>query len=191
MLSVLESPTLRARVWRMSIVAYHRLCETDSRAVRTELIRGIVIANRTRTPLHSSIASRLEHIIAPQVPPEFCVRKDGALTLCDSEPEPDFAIVAGNHEDFFHAHPTSAALAVEVAVTSPDDDRALAEIYAEAGVGEYWVVLAKERAIEVFRQPEGLAYREVRRYEFADELPCSTVQGVKVVLADLFAGISA
>lgn len=189
MLSVLESPTLRARVWRMSIAAYHRLCEADSRAVRTELFRGIVIAKMTKTPMHSSIASLLEHIIAPQVPPEFCIRKDGALTLRDSEPEPDFTIVAGTHEDFFHAHPTTAALAVEVAVTSPDDDRALAEIYAEAGVGEYWVVLAKERAIEVFRQPEGLAYREMRRYEFADELVCSTVPGVKVVLADLFAGI--
>ncbi len=191
MFSVLESPTLRARIWRMSIAAYHRLCEADSRAVRTELIRGIVINKRIKTPMHSSIASLLEHIIAPQVPPEFCVRKDGALTLRDSEPEPDFAIVAGNHEDYFHAHPTTAALAIEVAVTSPDDDRAMAEIYAEAGIGEYWVVLPKERAIEVFCQPEGLAYREVRRYEFADELACSTVPGVKIVLADLFAGISA
>ncbi len=91
--------------------------------------------------------------------PTLRARKDGALTPRDSEPEPDLAIVAGTHEDFFHAHPTTAALAIEVAVTNPHDDRALAEIYAEAGVGEYWVVLPKERAIEVFRQPEGLAYR--------------------------------
>jgi hypothetical protein len=52
-------------------------------------------------------------------------------------------------------------------------------------------VLAKERAIEVFRQPEGLAYREMRRYEFSDDLVCSTMPGVKIVLADLFAGINA
>ena len=127
--------------------------EAGSRAVRTELIRGIVIDKRIKTPMHSSIASLLERTFTLQVPPEFCIRKDGALTLRDSEPEPDLAIVSGNHEDYFHAHPSTAALAVEVAVTSPDDDRALAEIYAEAGVGAYWVVLPKERAIEVARQP--------------------------------------
>ena len=57
-------------------------------------------------------------------------------------------------------------------------------------MGEYWVVLPNERAIEVFRQPEGLAYREVRRYEFADELVCSTVPGVKFALSELFADIA-
>jgi len=91
---------------------------------------------------------------------------------------------------FFHAHPTTTALVVEVAVTSPNDDRALAEIYAEAGVGEYWVVLPKERAIGVFLQPEGLAYREMHRYEFSDELACSTVPAVTFALPELFAGIA-
>ena len=189
MLSVLESPTLRARVSRMSIAEYHQLGEYNERGKRTELIRGIVLEKISKSPLHCTIASILDHILAPLAPQRFCVRRYDPLTLRDSEPEPDLAIVAGTHEDFFHAHPTTAALAIEVAVTSPNDDRALAEIYAEAGVGEYWVVLPKERAIEVFRQPEGLAYREVRRYEFADELACSTVPGVKFALSELFAGI--
>ena len=190
MFSVLESPTLRARVSHLSVASYHQLCENDPSAVRTELIRGIVIEKMSKSPLHGTIASILQRMITPLVPQSFCVRREEPLTLRDSEPEPDLAIVAGAHEDFFHAHPTTAALAVEVAVTTPADDRALAEIYAEAGVGEYWVVLPKERAIEVFRQPEGLAYREVRRYEFADELACSTVPGVKFALSELFAGIA-
>ncbi len=191
MLFVLERPSLRARVSRMSVASYHQLCESDSRAVRTELIRGIVIDKMSKSPLHGSIASILQRILTPQLPPHFCLRREEPLTLRDSEPEPDLAIVTGAHEDYLLVHPTTALLAVEVAVTSPDDDRAMAEIYAEAGVGEYWVVLPKERAIEVSRQPEGLAYREVRRYEFADELVCSTVPGVKIVLTNLFAGISA
>ena len=169
MLSVLESPTFRARVSRLSVTEYHLLGEYNERGKRTELIRGIVIEKITKSPLHCTIASMLEDILTPLVPRLFCVRRYDPLTLRDSEPEPDFAVVAGTHEDFFHAHPTTAALAVEIAVTNPDDDRALAEIYAEAGVGEYWVVLPKERVIEVFRQPKVLAYREIHRYEFADE----------------------
>ena len=177
-------------VHKLSIVEYHRLCEREPRFVHTELVRGVVIEKISKTPMHSSVASLLERIISAQVRPDFCVRKDGALTLRDSEPEPDISIVSGRHEDYLRSHPSTAALVVEVAVTSPNDDRALAEIYAEAGVGEYWVVLPKERAIEVFRQPEGLAYREVRRHEFADELTCSTVPGVKFALSELFAGIA-
>ena len=42
MLSVLESPTLRARVSRLSVAEYHRLGEYNERGKRTELIRGIV-----------------------------------------------------------------------------------------------------------------------------------------------------
>ena len=191
MLSVLERPTFRARVSRMSVESYHRLCENDPRAIRTELIRGIVIEKMSKSPLHGGIASILQRILTPQLPAHVCMRREEPLTLRDSEPEPDLAIVTGTNEDWLRVHPTTALLAVEVAVTNPDDDRALAEIYAEAGVGEYWVVLPKERAIEVFRGPEGLTYREMRRYEFTDELTCGTVPGVTLALADLFAGIGA
>ena len=191
MLSVLERPTLRARVSRMSVASYHQLCESDPRAIRTELIRGIVIDKMTKSPLHGTIASLLQDALTPQLPAGVLLRREEPLTLRDSEPEPDLSVVTGARRDYLRAHPTTAVLAIEVAVSTPDDDRAMAEIYAEAGVGEYWVVLPKERAIEVFRSPEGLTYREMHRYEFADKLVCSTVPDVKVVLADLFAGISA
>ena len=190
MLSVLESPTLRARVSHMSVASYHDLCERDPSAIRTELIRGIVIDKMSKSPLHGTIASLLQDLITPLSPAGVLLRREEPLTLRDSEPGPDLAIVTGARRDYLHTHPTTALLAVEVAVTNPSDDRALAEIYAEAGVGEYWVVLPKERAIEVFRQPELLAYREVRRYEFAEELACSTVPGVKFALSELFAGIA-
>jgi Uma2 family endonuclease len=137
----------------------------------------------SESPLHGTIASLLQDALTPQLPAGVLLRREEPLTLRESEPEPDLAVATGARRDYLRA--------IEVAVTSPEDDRALAEIYAEAGVGEFRVVLAKERAIEVFRQPEGFACREMRRYEFADELVCGTVPGVKFVLAELFAGISA
>jgi len=191
MLSVLDSPTLRARVSPLSVASYHNLGEFNEHGRRTELIRGIVVEKMSKSPLHTSIATHLYRLILARIPEGYSAWKEEPLTLRDSEPEPDVSVVKADWSAHDHGHPTTAALVIEVAVSTPDDDRAMAEIYAEAGVGEYWVVLAKERAIEVFRQPEGLAYREMRRYEFADELACSTVPGVKVVLAELFAGISA
>lgn len=191
MLSVLESPTLRARISPLSVESYHSLGEFNEHGRRTELIRGIVVEKMSKSHLHSSIATRLYRMILGLIPDGYSAWKEEPLTLRDSEPEPDIAVVKADWTARDQGHPATAGLVIEVAVRNPDDDRALAEIYAEAGIGEYWVVLPKERAIEVFRQPEGLVYREVRRYEFTDELVCSTVPDVKIALADLFAGISA
>jgi Uma2 family endonuclease len=191
MLSVLDQPAFRQRVSRLSVAEYHQLGEKNERGRRTELIRGIVIEKMSKSPLHGTIASILQDLITPRVPRGYCLRREEPLTLRDSEPEPDIAIVTGERRDYLHAHPTTAALAVEVAVTSPETDRMMAEIYAEAGVAEYWIVLPQERAIEVYRHPEGLHYREMRRYDRGEELSCQSVPGLVLRLTELFAGLDA
>jgi Uma2 family endonuclease len=109
------------------------------------------------------------------------------LTLADSEPEPDISVVRGTETDFTTAHPTSAELVVEVAITSVALDRANASLYAEAGVKEYWIVLGAERQLEVYRRPEAGRYQETRVLGHNDTLECSSVLGLRVTLADLFA----
>lgn len=189
MFSVLDQPDLRQRVSKLSVAEYHQLGEFNENGKRTELIRGIVIEKMSKSPLHSTIASLLHRLVLPQLPAGFCARYGEPLTLRDSEPEPDLAVVAGTEEDYAHAHPPTAALAVEVAVTSAAADRLMAEIYAEAGVAEYWIVLPRKRTIEVYRQPDGSGYREMRTYSREEELPCSTVPGLRLSLADLYAGL--
>jgi Uma2 family endonuclease len=182
MLSVLERPTLRARVPRLSITDYHHFCETNQWAERTELIRGIIIEKMSKSPLHGTIASLLQDQLTPQLPAGHFIRREEPLTLRDSEPEPDLAIVTGARRDYLRAHPTTALLVVEVAVTSADDDRAMSELYVEAGVPEYWLVLPKERA--------GLSYHAMRRYEDSEELACNSIPSLKVALAELFGDLA-
>jgi Uma2 family endonuclease len=107
--------------------------------------------------------------------------------LADSEPEPDISVTRGSESDFADAHPTTAELVVEVAVSSATLDRENASLYAEASVTEYWIVLASERQVEVYRRPENGRYREVRACGPNDTLECSGVPGVRVRIADLFA----
>jgi hypothetical protein len=64
-------------------------------------------------------------------------RKEDPLTFTDSESEPDVSIVAGQRQNY-SAHPSTAALVIEVSVSTLAEDRAMAGIYAEAGVPEYW-----------------------------------------------------
>jgi Uma2 family endonuclease len=92
--------------------------EFNEQRRRTELIRGIVIEKVSKSPLHSALAKRLYDLISAMLPPGFVVRREDPLTLADSEPEPDIAVVQGDEAAFFTAHPSTAELVVEVAVSS-------------------------------------------------------------------------
>jgi len=190
MLSVLDEPAFRQRVSRLSVREYHQLGEFNENGKRTELIRGIVIEKMSKSPLHGTIASLLQDLLTPRIPTGYCIRREEPLTLRDSESEPDLAVVAGQRRDFLAAHPTTAALVIEVAVSSPDADRALAEIYAEAGVAEYWVALPQERLIEVYRHPEGSRYREMRTYSGNEEIASGAVAEVRLTVSELYAALT-
>src|SRR5207249_7537581 len=95
MSAILEIPEVRQRVSPLSVEEYHRLDEFNENGRRTELIRGIAIEKRSKSPLHSSLAKRLYDTIIRLLPPGFVLRREDALTFADSEPEPDIAIVRG------------------------------------------------------------------------------------------------
>ena len=189
MSSILDLPSVRERLSRISVAEYHRQPERNAHGRRTELIRGFVIEKMSNPPRHEATIKRLFRIIWNAVGQTHVVSKDSPLTLRDSEPEPDIAVVAGRDDDFTAEHPHTALLVVEVAVSSTAEDRELAALYAEAGVAEYWIVLPAAQGIEVYRHPENGRYREMRLYTVGDTLECASVPGVRVALGELFAGL--
>ena len=182
---MLEIPEVRARVSPVTVGQYHEFPEYNENGRRTELIRGIVIEKMSKSPLDSSISRRLFRLIQSALPEHFTLLRDAPLTLADSEPEPDLAVVRGEEQDFADRHPSTAALVIEVAVTSAAEDRSLASLYAEAGVGEYWIILPTARRVEVHRQPEHGTYRDRMIVEGDAVLECAAVPNVRVNLAEL------
>jgi len=187
MAAILDIPEVRQRVSPLSVDEYHRLDEFNEHGRRTELIRGIIIEKMSKSPLHSSIAKRLYDRIAAMLPKGFIVRREDPITLADSEPEPDIAIVRGSEEEFFQAHPGTAELVIEVAVSSPALDRANTSLYAEAGVAEYWIVLGLEQKVEVYRRPENGRYLEMKLLQAGDTLELSGISGLRIQASELFA----
>ena len=182
----LEIPEIRATVSPVTVEQYHTFPERNQNGRHTELIRGVIIEKMSKSPLHATLIARLNRVLHRQLPDEFSIRQDNPVTLRDSEPEPDVAIVRGSIDDFCERHPVTAALAIEIAVTSLPLDRAKAALYAEAGVEEYWIVLARERRVEVYRAPVGELYTERTLVEGDALLECRSVPGVKIALSDLF-----
>jgi Uma2 family endonuclease len=98
--------------------------------------------------------------------------------------------VRGKQTDFQKVHPTTAELVVEVAVTSLEVDRAKSDIYAEAGVKEYWIVCPERKLVEVYRQAAPLGYGECTIVAAPAALAPASLPGVQVDLAVLFASAS-
>ncbi|MCW1884907.1 Uma2 family endonuclease [Luteolibacter flavescens] len=183
---MLENPEIRARISPVTVAQYHQFAEFDEHGHRTELIRGILIEKMSKSPLHASVARRLFQILQDSLPEGHILLREDPLTFADSEPEPDLAIVRGVEEDFVTRHPSTAALVVEIAVTSIALDREKAAIYAEAGVAEYWIILPAERRVEIYRRPEGSSYRESRVMEGNGSIACEALPSLQVDLAEIF-----
>jgi Uma2 family endonuclease len=188
MTGILEIPEVRRRVSPLTVEEYHRLDEFNERGRRTELFRGIVIEKMSKSPLHRTVSSLLYKLIAAQAPKGFSVWKEEPLTLkeMDSEPEPDLSVVRGTDTDFLEEHPHTAELVVEVAVSSPELDRENASLYAEAGVKEYWIVLAPLRQVEVYRRPRAGAYQEKKIFAAEDLIECAALPGVRINVREIF-----
>ncbi len=184
---MLEIPEVRARVSPVSVAQYHRLFpEFTENGRRTELIRGVVVEKMSKSPLHSSTARRLARLLQAMLPEGFVLLREDPLTLADSEPEPDLAIVRGREDDFAERHPSTAALVIEIAVSSVAEDRALRLVYAEAGVEEYWIVLPSEAKVEVHRQPAAGVYQEQFTVGGDQTLESAVVSGLRLRLAELW-----
>ena len=177
---LLEIPSIRHRVARLSVEEYHRLGELP-----VELLRGTLFDKMSKSPLHTAVADDLRDILSRQLGPGLVLRSEGPFTSSDSEPEPDLCIVRGDRAALRRAHPTTAELVIEVAVSSLELDRVKALIYAEAGVKEYWIVRPEEKCVEVYRASDGQNYREQTTIAAPAVLESSALPGVSVNLAEL------
>ena len=189
MLAILEHPAVRALAVPLSVEAYHALGAIGTIPEKTELLRGVVIRKMPKSPLHVFLTKWFFRQLAACLPAGLIVQKEDPITLGESEPEPDVSVVKGQETDFCHAHPTTAELVIEIAVTSEELDREKISVYAEGGVKEYWLVLANERKIEVYRDPRNGDYRGKEVF-ISGRITSESVADFAVELNDVFAGMA-
>lgn len=174
------------RVWPLGVKAYHALGELGLIPEKTELLYGQIFQKMSKSPLHSYLSEILEDMLRKAVPLGYQVRGEEPLTIADSEPEPDLAVVRGRREDFREAHPTTAELVIEICVTTHDFDRFKLRAYANAGVKEVWLVLGPEKKVEVYRQPAGNQFAEKIVCEPGTVLASAVIPQFTVDLQKLF-----
>lgn len=145
---------------------------------RFELIDGDLIDKMGQDPPHARAIRRLMVLLASafgiervmvQLPIEA-----GPRDSKWSQPEPDLAVLANEGVNLSARHPDGheLALAVEVADSSVRHDaNRKRDMYANAGVPEYWVLNINARRLLVFRNLQNGAYAESLVLSEADIVP--------------------
>jgi Uma2 family endonuclease len=123
------------------------------------LVRGVILEKPVPGPSHSKSTQRLLRRLTPLFPePDWVVGIQDAITLPDSEPEPDFFAATGPESkyDARHPGPKDLVLVIEVADSSLSFDRGTKlAVYAGAKIVQYWIVNVSDRRVEVYMQPKG------------------------------------
>jgi Uma2 family endonuclease len=123
------------------------------------LIDGEILEMPGQNPPHATITAKVDTTLRRFFGQGFVLRNQLPLVLGQStDPEPDLAVVAGQLMDYYRAHPTTAALVVEVSdSTIAFDTTDKASLYAAAKIADYWVVDLALNRLLVHRQPQAHA----------------------------------
>lgn len=157
-------------------------------AKKVELIRGELRFMNPAGPLHDDyidFLSRWSH--DSTTPASANIRVQSGFMCDDSRPEPDILWLKPRR--YGHTRPTArdVMLLIEVSDSSLSSDlQEKADIYAEAGVQEYWVVDIPSSRIHVLSNSDGKSYRKIEIAVAPQSLAPICSPASKLNLTELF-----
>lgn len=155
-------PPVPPRPFRFTLEQYYQLDRLGYfNNTRVELIYGEIVEMSPVNWPHALCVGLLGDILPAAFGSGYWVSLQQPFGVPNvtpaSLPQPDVAVIAGSRRAYTD-HPTVAALLVEVSeATLSYDLTTKAEMYATAGVPEYWVLDLDNRQLHVFRDPQPLS----------------------------------
>jgi Uma2 family endonuclease len=181
---------------RLSLADYNRLIAEDAfRPLgkrRIELIYGELREVTPPGPTHAECVDRLARWSFSNTDPRLVtvrIQNPIHIPAFDSAPEPDVAWTRFKSYSKQHPQPRDILLLIEAADNSLSEDLGeMSELYARAGIKDYWVVNIPDFCIEVFRQPKRGRYMDHRAYQSTDDLAPLAFPKVHLPISGLFSG---
>ncbi len=152
-------------LYRMTLEKYESLIASGFFGKRDDVhfINGYLVNRMAESPLHGAVCEVIRVAIEAILLASWHIRGEKGLRIPSqvSLPRPDLAIVRGKQRDYLARFPEPAdtALVVEVAFSSLNEDRAMADIYGAGGIPSYWIVNLIDGQVEVHSNPGPDGYR--------------------------------
>jgi Uma2 family endonuclease len=177
---------------RLTLDAYHRLGEAGilGEDDRVELLQGQLVDMSPIGPRHALAVDALNELLVIAVSGWAAVRVQNPIALdSGTEPQPDVVLVQRPWRGYPASHPgpEDIILLIEVADSSRDMDLgAKRELYARAGIREFWIVDLITDGVLVCRNPGGDRYESVTRVEPTGVLNVEGLPEVVISAGSLF-----
>ncbi|MBE9160325.1 Uma2 family endonuclease [Nodosilinea sp. LEGE 06152] len=187
--SSLTSADLFLKRW--TVDDYHRMISAGILTPddRVELLDGQIVEMAPQDPPHASRIDDGGDYLKTLFANRAKVRVQLPITLAPgSEPEPDFAIVRIDENRYRdrHPQPQDVLLLIEVADSTMKRDRThKARIYANAGIGEYWIVDIKRQQLVVLQDLQDGSYQSEQTFTENDQIAPLLLPDVVVNLRHL------
>ncbi len=163
---------------------------------RVMLIHGEILDMAAMKEPHAAGSSLVVYALATAFGPGFWVREQKPLDVnTANDPEPDVVVVPGNPRTYSNSasapDASVALIVVEVADTTlAQDTSTKPELYATAGVIDYWVLDLVNDVLLVFRDPYLLpggtkTFRTCTTYTATDCVTLLAVPNIPIPVADL------
>lgn len=152
--------------FKWSIADWHKLVNSGVLADhRLELLEGEIIPVSPEGPMHSSTNYSVVEYFKQLLSDQVVVREAHPVTLDNSEPEPDIAIVQPPYTNYFtrHPYPQDIYWLVEISnQTLKLDLETKSTTYARNGIPEYWVIDLIHKKLIVHTQPINNSYGQIQ-----------------------------
>lgn len=125
---------------------------------RIELLDGLLVEMSPINPRHAVCVDKLSRVVNHLLYNKAWIRVQAPITIEGraSQPQPDIAIAVLQPEVYEERHVKAEEifLLVEVADSSLQGDQTdKLELYATAGISEYWIVNLVDNRLEVYQEP--------------------------------------
>ena len=178
---------------RFTVDEYHRMAEVGifHPDERVELIEGEIVEMAPIGPRHAGCVINVNRLFITRLGDRAVISPQNPVVIQPrSEPQPDLLLLRRRAVSYSRMHPIpdDVLLAVEVADTTVRFDRLVkARLYARAGIAEFWLFLATDGLVEVYRAPGPDGYTSVTQHAAGETLSPLAFPDVAFSVTDFFA----
>ncbi len=155
---------------------------------KVELIRGELRFMNPAGPIHDDYIDYLNRwSVRSTLDDQANIRVQSGFICDDNRPEPDILWLQPRR--YGRTRPTArdVMLLIEVSDSSlPSDLQEKADIYAEAGVQEYWVIDVPSSRVHILSKSDGKSYRKIEIAVSPQFLSPTCLVNARLDLSDLF-----
>jgi len=170
---------------------YHRMADAGILAEdeRIELIDGEIVQMAPIGIRHAGCVINATKLFITRLGDRAVVSPQNPVVILPrSEPQPDLLLLRPGIS-YSRKRPTAedVLLAVEVADTTVRFDRLVkGRLYARAGISEFWICLAAEGGVEVYREPRPEGYAGMTLYGRDQQVSSLAFPDVSFAVSDFF-----